>query len=155
MILPKYRVAASTIPGAGQGVFIDETVASGRIVVAPDAIPRVFRWDEVLAMPDRDAALAASVRWFEDRYTVSPEWPDECYLNHSFAPNGLWHLGFVFAARDLLPGEEVTVDYRHLLGEGQQESFRDALSGAEIVGWSWKESLARSTRELAQLLPGG
>lgn len=154
MILPSYRVAPSTIPGAGQGVFLGENVARGRIVVAPDAIPRVFRWDEVMAMPDRDAALAASVRWFEDRYTVSPEWPDECYLNHSFEANGLWHLGFVFAARDLVAGEEVTVDYRHLLGEGQEESFRDAISGQAIIGWSWRESLARSTSELAGLIPG-
>lgn len=154
MILPNYRVAPSTIPGAGQGVFLAEAVARGRILVAPDAIPNVYRWDEVLAMPDRDAALAASVRWFEDRFTVSPEWPDECFLNHSFEPNGLWHLGFVFAARDLDVGEEVTVDYRHLLGEGQEESFRDARSGRVIIGWSWSESLGRSTRELASLLPG-
>jgi hypothetical protein len=154
MILPAYHVAPSTIPGAGQGVFVTEAVSRGRIVVAPDAIPRVFRWDEVMAMPDRDAALAASVRWFEDRYTVSPDWPDECYLNHSFEPNGLWHLGFVFAARDLGAGDEVTVDYRHLLGEGQEESFRDSLSGRAIVGWSWQDSLARSTHELAGLLAG-
>ena len=152
MILPNYRVAASTIPGAGQGVFIEAPLAAGRILVAPDAIPRVYRWDEVMALPDRESALAASVRWFEDRYTVSPEWPDECYLNHSFTPNGLWHLGFVFAARDLEPGEEITIDYRHLLGEGQQESFRDAASGQAIVGWSWQESLGRSTRELAAML---
>jgi hypothetical protein len=153
MILPAYRVAASTIPGAGQGVFVAEAVARGRILVAPDAIPRVHRWEEVLAMPDPEAAMAASVRWFEDRYTVSPEWPDECYLNHSFEPNGLWHLGFVFAARDLAAGEEITVDYRHLLGDGQEEVFRDALTGRAIVGWSWQESLSRSTRELAALLP--
>ena len=153
MILPAYRVAASTIPGAGKGVFLDQPVARGRILVAPDAIPRVHRWEEVLAMPDPEAAMAASVRWFEDRYTVSPEWPDECYLNHSFDANGLWHLGFVFAARDLAAGEEITVDYRHLLGDGQEEVFRDALTGQAIVGWSWQESLARSTRELAALLP--
>lgn len=151
MILPSYRIAASTIPGAGKGVFLDEPVVRGRILTAPDAIPKVYRWDDVLAMPDREAALAASVRWFEDRFTVSPEWPDECYLNHSFAPNGLWHLGFVFAARDLDAGEEITIDYRHLLGEGQEESFRDARSGERIVGWSWQESLSRSTRELARL----
>ena len=153
MILPAYRVDASTIPGAGKGVFLDEAVARGRILVAPDAIPRVYRWEEVLAQPDAEEALAASVRWFEDRYTVSLDWPDECYLNHSFEANGLWHLGFVFAARDLAPGEELTVDYRHLLGEGQEEAFRDALTGRAIVGWSWAESLARSTRELATLVP--
>jgi hypothetical protein len=113
----------------------------------------VYRWDEVLALPDRETALAASVRWFEDRFTVTPEWPDECYINHDFSPSGLWHLGFVFAARDLAAGTEVTVDYRHLLGEGQEEAFVDARSGARIVGWSWAESLARSTADLSRLLP--
>ena len=153
MILPAYRVDASSIPGAGKGVFLGEPVARGRILVAPDAIPRVFRWEEVLAQPQPEEALAASVRWFEDRYTISLDWPDECYLNHSFEANGLWHLGFVFAARDLAAGEEITVDYRHLLAEGQEEVFRDAVSGRAIVGWSWAESLARSTRDLAALLP--
>lgn len=151
MILPRYRVADSRIPGAGRGLFMEEAVAAGRIVVAPDAIPQVYRWDQVLAMPDQDSALASSVRWFEDRYTVTPDWPDECFINHGFEPNGLWHLGFVFAARDLQPGDELTVDYRHLLGEGQIEAFNDALSGQPIVGWSWAESLARSTRDLARL----
>ena len=99
-------------------MFIDEPLARGRVLVAPDAIPAVHRFDEILAQPDADSLLPATVRWFEDRYTVTPEWPDECYINHAFAPNGLWHLGFVFAARDLAAGEEITVDYRHLLGEG-------------------------------------
>ncbi len=152
MILVSYRVASSRIPGAGQGVFLEEPVTAGRVLVAPDAIPRVYRWDEVLAQPDPEAAQAASVRWFEDRYTVTPDWPDECYVNHSFAPTGLWHLGFIFAARDLAAGEELTVDYRHLLGDGQVETFRDAHSGEAIVGFGWRESLARSTAELSALL---
>lgn len=151
MILPRYRIGPSSIPGAGQGLFLDEPVARGRIVVAPDAIPATYTWDEVCAQPDPEAALAATVRWFEGRYTITPDWPDECYVNHSFAPNGLWHLGFIFAARDLLSGEELTVDYRHLLPEGEEEAFRDAQSGRAIVGFSWAESLGRSTRELAAL----
>jgi len=80
MIPTPYRVAPSTIPGAGKGLFVDAPVAAGRIIVAPDAINRVYRWDEVLAQPDIEAALASSVRWFEDRYTITPEWPDECYI---------------------------------------------------------------------------
>jgi hypothetical protein len=92
------------------------------------------------------------VRWFEDRYTVTPEWPDECYINHAFEPNGLWHLGFVFAAADLVAGAEVTVDYRHLLAPGQEEEFLDALSGERIVGFDWNESLRASTRVLSTLL---
>lgn len=151
MILPRYRIAPSRIPGAGQGLYLEEPVARGRIVVAPDAIPATFGWDEVRAQPDPSAAMAAAVRWFEDRYTISLDWPDECFLNHSFEPNGLWHLGFVFAARDLDAGEELTIDYRHLLPEGEPEAFRDAATGREIIGFSWAESLASSSRALAAL----
>ncbi|MBN8886402.1 MAG: SET domain-containing protein [Rudaea sp.] len=152
MILPKYHVAPSLIPGAGKGLFLDEPVARGRLVTAPDDIRKVYKWDEVEALPNAQELLAATVRWFEDRYTVTPEWPDECYINHSFAPNGLWHLGFVFALRDLVPGEEITVDYRHLLAPGQKEDFVDATTGGEIIGHSWAESLALSSAQLHEIV---
>jgi len=153
MILPRYHIAASRIPGAGKGLFLDETVAPGRLITAPDDIQKVYKWQELQALPNAAAALAATVRWFEDRYTYTPEWPDECYINHAFEPCGIWHLGFVFAAAELAPGTEITVDYRHLLAPGQEEDFRDALSGRAIVGYDWHESLARSTTQLAALLP--
>ena len=152
MILPRYRIAASRIPGAGQGVFLDEPAARGRILVAPDAIPATHSMAEIEARPDREAALAATVRWFEERYTVSLEWPDECYINHSFEPTGIWHLGFVFAAADLPVDAEVTVDYRHLLAPGQTEVFADAATGQPIVGLPWSDSLRLSMQQLAVAL---
>jgi hypothetical protein len=152
MILPRYHIAPSSIPGAGKGLFLDETVARGKLITAPDDIRRVYRWDEIESLPNAAQLLAATVRWFEDCYTVTPEWPDECYINHSFTPCGLWHLGFVFAIDELPAGTEITVDYRHLLAPGQQEDFRDALSGESIVGYSWAESLQRSTAQLHSLL---
>jgi uncharacterized protein len=154
MILPRYRIAASRISGAGKGLFLDEPVARGRLITAPDDIPKVYKWTDLQALPDAAALLPATVRWFEDRYTVTPEWPDECYINHSFDPNGLWHLGFVFALDDLSAGAEITVDYRHLLGPGQVEDFVDAASGEPIVGYSWSESMARSTARLHALFAG-
>jgi len=152
MILPRYHIGPSLITGAGQGLFLDEPVARGRLITAPDAIPRVYTFDQINALPDAAQLLPATVRWFEDRYTVTPEWPDECYINHAFAPNGLWHLGFVFAAADLAAGCEITVDYRHLLAPGQEEDFRDSVSGERIVGFTWSESLRSSTQTLAALL---
>ncbi len=152
MILPLYHIGPSSIAGAGKGLFLDEPVARGRVIVAPDAIPAVHAFDDILARPDAAALLPATVRWFEDRYTVSPEWPDECFINHAFDPTGLWHLGFVFAGGDLAAGTEITVDYRHLLAPGQEEDFRDASSGERIVGHTWQESLRASTRALAMLL---
>ena len=152
MILPRYHIAASSIPGAGQGLFLDEPVAAGQIITAPDAIERTYRRAEIAASPQLSAQLHASARWFEDRYTVSPDWPDECYINHSFTPNGLWHLGFVFALAGLPVGTEITVDYRHLLPPGEAEDFVDAATGETITGLSWSDSLAGSTRALAELL---
>ncbi len=152
MILPSYHIGPSRIAGAGRGLFLDEPLARGRLVIAPDAIPRVYTFEDVLAMPDAAQMLPATVRWFEDRYTVTPDWPDECYINHAFGPTALWHLGFVFAAADLAAGTEITVDYRHLLAPGQEEDFRDAASGEAIVGFTWTESLRASTRALATLI---
>ncbi len=152
MILPRYRIAASSIPGAGKGLFLAQPVSAGSIMVAPDAIPRTYAFDEIAGTPELAAQQHTSVRWFEDRYTLSPDWPDECYVNHSFTPTGLWHLGFIFAATDLEAGAELTVDYRHLLAPGQEESFRDAGTGTAIIGFDWRDSLAGSTRALAALL---
>ena len=152
MILPRYHIAASAIQGAGKGLFLDETVAAGRIITAPDGIERTFRHADIAASPELSAQFHASARWFEDRYTLSPDWPDECYINHSFTPNGLWHLGFVFALAELPPGTEITVDYRHLLPPGEAEDFADSVTGETITGLSWQESLASSTHALAELL---
>jgi hypothetical protein len=154
MILPRYRIAASGIGGAGKGLFLEEDVAAGRIVTAPDAIDRTWSLAQITASPELQVQLYAAARWFEDRYTLSPDWPDECYINHSFEPTGLWHLGFVFAARDLPAGTEITVDYRHLLAPGQEEDFIDSATGEKIIGLPWADSLATSTRALASLLAG-
>jgi hypothetical protein len=152
MILPRYHIAASAIAGAGKGLFLDEVVAAGQVITAPDGISQTYRQADIEASESLRALWHASARWFEDRYTLSPEWPDECYINHSFAPNGLWHLGFVFALADLPAGSEITVDYRHLLPPGQVEDFVDSATGETITGLSWRESLASSTRALAELL---
>jgi hypothetical protein len=151
MIVPRYRIDASRIAGAGKGLFLEEPVNAGRVITAPDTIDKTFRLDEVVAQPD---LMYASARWFENRYTISPDWPDECYINHSFEPNGLWHLGFIFATRDLPAGTEITVDYRHLLPPGQEEDFIDTATGERIVGLSWYESLMTTTRTLAHVLDG-
>ena len=51
MILPRYHIGPSLIAGAGQGLFLDEPVARGRLITAPDAIPRVYTFDEIHALP--------------------------------------------------------------------------------------------------------
>lgn len=56
------------------------------------------------------------------------------------------------ALADLAAGSEITVDYRHLLPPGQAEDFVDAVTGETITGLTWQQSLADSTRVLAELL---
>lgn len=152
VILPRYRIAPSTIPGAGKGVFLQASLRRGRIAIAPDRIDQTWSFADIVCDPERAALLHTSVRWFEDRYTLSPDWPDECYVNHSFEPTGLWLLGFIFAARDLDANDELTVDYRHLLAPGQEEEFRDARTGEAIVGHAWNDSLRLGIDTLRKLL---
>ena len=152
MILPLYRIAPSLIPGAGKGVDLEHPLARGRVAIAPDRIDETWSLAEIMGDPERAKLLHTSVRWFEDRYTLSPDWPDDCFVNHSFEPTGLWVLGFIFAARDLAAGEELTVDYRHLLAPSQEETFRDARTGGAIVGYEWRDSLRLGLDGLRGLL---
>lgn len=151
MICVPYYVDKSRIPNAGKGVFLKEFVPAGRIMTAPTEIPHTVAVRDLLDS-SKHYHLESSVRWFEDQCTVSPDWPDECYVNHAFAATGLWHLGFIFALRDLPAHTEITVDYRHLLPPDVEENFCDATTGERIVGFSWEDSLRISTGQLSNLL---
>jgi hypothetical protein len=150
MICIPYHVSSSLIPGAGSGLFTSVPVSAGRVIVAPTHIEQTIPLHELTENPGHPHA-DSSIRWFEDQCTISPEWPDECYVNHAFEPTGLWHLGFIFALRDLDSGEEITVDYRHLLGPEVELPFLDALTQQSIVGYSWHEKLLRSSEAMLEL----
>ncbi|MBA4284448.1 MAG: hypothetical protein C0434_02815 [Xanthomonadaceae bacterium] len=155
MIVPKYEVAPSRIPMAGKGLFLAEDVARGRVIIAPDNIHTVWPEAKLRQYPADSIEAESSVRWFEDWYSLTPEWSDECYVNHSFAPTALWHLGFIFAATDLAAGTEVTVDYQFVIGSGEVMPFRDSLTGREIVGLSWADNLRHGAAALLGLLDAG
>ncbi len=152
MILPRYRVEASGIPGAGKGLFLDEAVTRGRVLIAPDNIHTVWPEARLRQYPADSLEVESSVRWFEDQFSLTPEWSDECYVNHSFTPTALWHLGFVFAAADLPAGAEITVDYRLVIGSGEVMPFQDALTGQDIVGLPWQDNLRSSALRLLELI---
>ncbi|MES0872617.1 SET domain-containing protein [Sinimarinibacterium thermocellulolyticum] len=151
MILPRYHVADSRIRGAGKGLFIDEPVRRGAVIIAPDNVHTVWPESKLREYPADSKEVESSVRWFEDRFSLTPEWTDECYVNHSFTPTGLWHLGFVFALQTLAPGTEVTMDYRYVIGDGERLPFVDAETGREIVGLPWAQVLADGARALLRL----
>ncbi|TDU26810.1 hypothetical protein DFR24_3841 [Panacagrimonas perspica] len=151
MILPRYRVADSLIPMAGKGLFLDEYVAGGRVILAPDNIHTVWPEARLRTYPEDSVEVHSSVRWFEDRFSLTPEWSDECYVNHSYTPTALWHLGFVFALTDLPAGTEVTMDYRYVIGDGEAMPFQDSVTGRPIVGLPWSECVAQTAAQLASL----
>lgn len=152
MIIPRYRVDISRIPQSGKGLYVDEPVSRGAVIVAPDKVHTVWTEAQLRQYPDHSIEVESSVRWFEDRFSLTPEWSDECYVNHSYTPTALWHLGFIFALRDLAAGDEVTMDYRHVIGDGERMPFADSVTGREIVGLPWREALAGSSRQLLELL---
>lgn len=137
---------------AGKGLFLAEDVAKGRVIIAPDNIHTVWPETKLRQYPADSIESESSVRWFEDWYSLTPEWSDECYVNHSFAPTALWHLGFIFAATDLSAGTEVTVDYRFVIGTGEVMPFKDSLTGREIVGLSWADNLRHGATALLAML---
>lgn len=152
MIIPRYRVDASLIPGAGKGLFLGEPVRRGAVIIAPDGVHTVWPESRLRQYPPDSIEVESSVRWFENWFSLTPEWSDECYVNHSFTPNALWHLGFIFALDDLAPGAEVTMDYRHVIGDGETLPFKDSLTGRDITGLPWAQCLRESSRRLAELL---
>lgn len=153
MILPRYRIDTSCISGAGKGLFVDEPLARGRVIIAPDQVHTVWPEAKLREYPSDSIEAESSVRWFENHYSLTPEWSDECYVNHSFSPNALWHLGFIFALDALVAGAEITMDYRLVIGTGERLPFADAVTGEAIIGLPWSQSLAQSTALLSRLFP--
>lgn len=152
MIIPRYEVALSRIPGAGQGVFLSEAVERGRVIVVPDRIDRLIPKSQWEQLPPDSMEARSSARWFEDWYSLTPDWTDECYINHSSRPTGLWHLGFLFAVRELAAGEELTMDYRYVIGSGEAAGFRCGETGEQVVGLDWRDNLRSSAERLLGLV---
>lgn len=151
MILPRYRVDASRIAGAGKGLFADEVIAQGRVIIAPDNVHTVWPESKLRGFASDSIEVESSVRWFENQFSLTPEWSDECFVNHSFTPNALWHLGFIFALREIAAGAEILMDYRHVIGSGEVMPFKDSATGREIIGLSWPETMHHSSKMLFSL----
>lgn len=151
MLLFKHDIKDSSIPYAGKGLFTCEFIPKRKVIVFPNQSHTVYRKNELNQFDENSIEQISSVRWFEDLFTVDPEWSPESHLNHSFNPNCLWHLGFIFALRDLLPNEELTIDYSNLLDEQTVLEFKDSLTGREIRGLSWEEKIKRSSYDLSFL----
>lgn len=151
MLRFKFHIADSLIPMAGKGLFTRQPLQRAQVIIVPNQHHITYSAEEMKRFSPDSIEHASSVRWFEDVHTVDPEWSEESHLNHSFTPNCLWHLGFVFALRDIPAGQELTIDYANLLDEHTVLEFRDSITGREVRGLSWREKMARNAHALAQL----
>lgn len=111
---PQFFLAPSPIQGIG--VFCWFPIAKGNLIFPYDDVD-----DCVLITPPPDGPLKVMT----DRYGVETKegiWiPSDFnrmgvwwYLNHSDEPNVEYVGNDIVAARDLAPGEELTIDYRTL-----------------------------------------
>jgi hypothetical protein len=148
------RVDISSIPNAGKGLFADELIPKKSIIGFPDNIKQVYSREQLLQLPANSPELQTSVRWFQDCYTTDPDYSDTYYINHSFKPNCLWHLGFVFAQEDIPADVELTLDYRVLMDNDPEFGFLDATTGNMIYGFPWEEKMIVNSQQLLLLFRG-
>jgi SET domain-containing protein len=152
MIRIRYEIENSTI--AGKGMFAREEIASGRIIFAPTNIDEVISQEEFAERIREQVHFPhaeTSVVWFEDIYSMSHAWTDDCYINHSVTPNSIWHLGFVIAITDISAGSEITMDYRHLIDPHFHTEWHDKESGQPIRGHNWTDNFLLSTATLLSI----
>jgi hypothetical protein len=151
MLTFKSTIAASKIPMAGKGLFTQEAISKGQVLVYPNQEHTTYSKEELANFPEDSIEQVSAVRWFEKTFSVDPDWSEESHLNHSFTPNALWHLGFVFALKDIPAGGEITIDYSYLLDQGTKLDFNDSVTGRPVEGTSFPEKMARTCEQLAAL----
>lgn len=145
-------IRPSSIGGAGRGLFLREAVARGQLLYTPDKSWRLYTFAELAALPPGSHDQDFSQRLGPDLFAASPEDHGDNYINHSFAPNCLWHLGWIFAREALPAGTELTLDYRYFTAEQWSPVFVDSASGRPVAAFPWAEAVATSAATLAELL---
>lgn len=151
MLKFSFSIQQSSIKNAGSGLFTSENISKGKIIAFPNQKHTILTKEELSHYPEESIEQRSSICWFEDVYTVDPSWTEESFLNHSFSPNAHWHLGFIFALKDISSGEEITIDYSFLLDKETTLEFLDSETGREIKGKSFKERMSESIDILGRL----
>lgn len=113
MLLVKTTIGPSSIQG--MGLFADEIIPSGTLVwVENNLMDRVYTEFELNQMGDLAKVRVKEYAWYDrDRSLWVLPGDDARFINHSDSPNldGSSSQG-VFAIRHILPGEELTENYR-------------------------------------------
>lgn len=154
---PAFRIATevrqSSLRNAGRGVFTLENVVAGTFLGMDFPNPaRIASEAEVLALPVEQRMYS----WRQIEHVCFAANPDERVaadlMNHSFEPNVHWHVGHYFALDDMAVGDELLLDYRHLLSPHWNDRLQDAATGRPVNGWEWREALVASCQTMIDLM---
>jgi SET domain-containing protein len=139
---------------AQMGLFTKEYIKKGSIV-------GFFMYDSIKIMTEKDyqeeqrkgnsMVIKTACRYVGKYFLYGDSIGYDEHFNHSFTPNILYHCGICFALRDILPGEELTVNYHYLLAEDDVYNFTDIKSGRKVDGISPTKTLVESAKELIKL----
>jgi SET domain-containing protein len=102
--------------GSGIGLFATELIPKGtRVIEYVPGVDPAWTAEEVLAMNPIAQKFMYELLYYSpylDRYILDVD--DAHFTQHSLTPNLEGVEGALYAAVDILPGEEITVDYTKL-----------------------------------------
>lgn len=108
-----------------KGLFLLEPVNKGKIIgiLAKDCgIMTESEYQREQANDNRIIIMTA-VRWAGSYFLYGDSMWNEDFINHSENPSMLYHCGICLATRDLMPGDELTVNYKFFLAENDFYAF--------------------------------
>jgi hypothetical protein len=146
------EVRPSTI--FGKGLFPTRGVKRGTIICSFTTDARTITERQYLdAIKSNQYPVVRTGTRYVGKYFTCTDHPDTDinFFNHSFTPNLLVHCGVVVALQDIPADEEFTIDYRTLVDDTDTGVYDDASSGREIKGFSARETLRRTTRQMLEL----
>lgn len=139
----------------GKGLYPLSQVNRGTIICSFTTDAKIIAEEQYLkAIEDRHPLITRTGTRYVGRYFTITDDPDAelNFFNHSFDPNLLVHCGVVIALRDIPAGEELTIDYRYLIDDTDIGVYNDIVTGAPIGGFSARQALLQTTRQLLSLL---
>jgi hypothetical protein len=139
---------------AGKGLFAAEAVRRGAVAgcfTLGSAVATEAEYVRACA-EQRNPLMRTGTRYAGRYFTYGNEAAPYTYMNHAFEPSLLLHCGLLVARRDLAAGEELTIDYRCALDDTDVGVYADSATGLEIRGFTAKETLLRTARELIELI---
>jgi len=135
------------------GLFLLEPVKKGTVILIANSSGIMTETDyQSEQAKDNKLISMTAVRLLGRHFIYGDSIGNEEYINHSETPNMLYHCGIFLAARDIDPGEELTVNYKYFLAEQDVCAFYNAETGHTVDGISPADAFIQSAEEVLTLL---